>query len=120
MQQADKYVVWSQIGDFRKRREVGIFIRHGNGNESVAAPLVFTDCTNMLVDKPTVADGVQFLQAMMDHAWEIGLRPAGFADVPLQTRALMDHLHDMRALVFNRPQLIVPAGFEPEMQRSQF
>lgn len=38
----------------------------------------------------------EFLQACMDAAWEIGLRPKGFADVGSQLKATQDHLEDMR------------------------
>lgn len=45
-----------------------------------------------------------FLQAMLDAAWELGLRPAGYADHKNELAAVRDHLKDMRflALIANR------------------
>jgi hypothetical protein len=34
----------------------------------------------------------------MDAAWEIGLRPAGYADVANEIAAVRYHLEDMRVL----------------------
>lgn len=39
-----------------------------------------------------------FLQAMMDAAWEIGLRPAQAKDQTDELKAVRYHLEDMRAL----------------------
>ena len=41
-----------------------------------------------------------FAQAIMDAAWDAGLRPTGFADVKNETAAIRAHLTDMRQLVF--------------------
>lgn len=46
--------------------------------------------------EPTDARG--FLQAALDAAWEIGLRPKGFADHKNELTAVRDHLADMRKL----------------------
>lgn len=40
----------------------------------------------------------QFLQAMMDLAWERGLRPAQLEDQRNELKAVRDHLGDMRIL----------------------
>ena len=42
-----------------------------------------------------------FLQAIMDGAWEAGFRPSGYGDVREATAALRFHLEDMRALAFH-------------------
>jgi hypothetical protein len=86
-------------------RSVCIFMRHENGRESVAKPLIFEDCTDKFIETPTIGetrrgDGEAFLQACLDHAWEIGLRPSGFNDTTQQVAAIKSHLNDMRALVF--------------------
>ena len=39
-----------------------------------------------------------FLQAALDAAWEMGLRPKGFADHANELTAVRYHLEDMRAL----------------------
>lgn len=109
------FMIYSECRNFRRQRDVIIIQRHGDGREFAAAPLVFTDCTNLLIDKPTVAatggdPGVQFLQAALDHAWEIGLRPRGFLDVPNQVAAMRNHLNDMRALVFKGVGSEVPGA----------
>lgn len=45
-------------------------------------------------------NGQDFLQAILNHAWDIGMRPVGFLDTTKEVGALREHLHDMRALVF--------------------
>lgn len=45
-----------------------------------------------------VGDVTGFLQAAMDAAWELGLRPRGFADYSNEINAVRYHLEDMRAL----------------------
>lgn len=39
-----------------------------------------------------------FLQAALEQAWEIGLRPKGFADNSSELAAVRYHLEDMRTL----------------------
>lgn len=39
-----------------------------------------------------------FLQAALDLAWSIGMRPRGFADHTNELKAVRDHLADMRKL----------------------
>lgn len=46
----------------------------------------------------------EIAQAILDSAWEAGLRPSGFTDVQNETAALKYHLEDMRSLVFTSPQ----------------
>lgn len=103
--------------DFGRSCDLCIFTRDDYGNESIAAPLVFSDCTNPLIDKPTISgvrrdlDGRAFLQACLDHAWDIGMRPAGYAGITEQVAALKAHLDDMRALVFvHKIPALVPPG----------
>lgn len=42
----------------------------------------------------------EILQAILDAAWEQGLRPTGFKDIKNETTAIKKHLDDMRRLVF--------------------
>ena len=48
---------------------------------------------------PIPPDQVEnFLQAAMDEAWEIGLRPTGHEDYTNELKAVRYHLEDMRLL----------------------
>lgn len=100
--------VFSEMRPYRPGgdRSVVVFQQHMNGTESIAKPLEFVDCTDQMIDdgRATIPYGLgtEVLQAMIEHAWSIGLRPAGFSDVPLQTEAIKAHLADMRALVFRQ------------------
>lgn len=48
--------------------------------------------------RDNLGDVTGFLQACMDEAWRIGLRPTGFADHSNELTAVRYHLEDMRAL----------------------
>lgn len=55
-----------------------------------------------LQDKPWGEETVKnFLQAMMDQAWEIGLRPKGLKDQTGELAAVRYHLEDMRRLALD-------------------
>lgn len=41
-----------------------------------------------------------FLRAMMNEAWNMGMRPDGFGDTSLQVKALTEHKDDLRTLLF--------------------
>lgn len=45
-----------------------------------------------------LGDVTGFLQAVMDEAWRLGMRPRGFADHANELTAVRYHLEDMRAL----------------------
>lgn len=45
-----------------------------------------------------------FMQAVLDAAWELGLRPAGFKEHETELKATRYHLEDMRRLVFEEPK----------------
>ncbi len=47
-----------------------------------------------------------FFQAALDRAWALGLRPAHYEE-PKETVALVNHLQDMRRLVF-KEQMAIP------------
>lgn len=42
----------------------------------------------------------QFIQGVLDAAWQAGMRPIGFEDTKRETGALLNHLNDMRRIVF--------------------
>lgn len=52
------------------------------------------------------ADLRAFLQAAMDEAWKIGLRPTGHEDNTSELKAVRYHLEDMRALAKVPPRPI--------------
>lgn len=45
-----------------------------------------------------VGDVTGFLQATLDAAWELGMRPLAYADHTNELKAVRYHLEDMRAL----------------------
>jgi hypothetical protein len=86
---------------FSDQRRVLIVDLQRDGSRAYAKPLVFEKAEpGSYVREATIEDGDEFLQAVLNHAWEIGLRPAGFNDTTQQVAAIKDHLSDMRALVF--------------------
>ncbi len=42
------------------------------------------------------------LQAMLDAAWDHGMRPSGYSDVAEAMKASDAHLQDMRAIAFHK------------------
>jgi hypothetical protein len=80
-----------------------ILIRRGN---EVAEPLKFVPHDpHLILNDATIEprdgdDSKQFLQAALDCAWELGLRPAGFLDTRESMAATKAHLEDMRSLAF--------------------
>lgn len=61
----------------------------------------------------------EFLQAALDAAWDLGLRPSGFADHGRELSAVRDHLHDMRALVYADGSTIAEAAKQPPPLHSE-
>ena len=51
-------------------------------------------------DTSSLISNEQFIQGVLDAAWEAGFRPIGFKDIQRETGALQNHLDDMRRLVF--------------------
>lgn len=102
-----KIVVMSNTSDFQRGRSViiGVEQQHGLGEFAyIKGPLMFTplDPQELLID-PTFGPrhGHEFLQAALEHAWEIGLRPKNWRlETTEQVAAITNHLDDMRALVF--------------------
>lgn len=73
----------SRFDPINNSRDVLILNILQDGNKAFAAPLQFSPVDVGTFTAPTISggaiDGEQFLQAALDHAWEIGLRPKGFA-----------------------------------------
>jgi hypothetical protein len=59
--------------------------------------LMTTDDGGILGDQ-TKAECQDFLRALMDAAWEIGIRPSQFTDHTNELKATRFHLEDMRLL----------------------
>jgi hypothetical protein len=80
------------------------------GQRWAVEPLTLTKQSRSTPAKPTMSttrndreDGMGddingFLQAALEVAWEIGLRPQGYADPSTELSAVRYHLEDMRAL----------------------
>lgn len=47
-------------------------------------------------------DADSFLRAIMNAAWEAGIRPDGFLDARESMKATTAHLEDMRAIAFHK------------------
>lgn len=89
-----------------------LFIRWNEyrGSGSFVAPMQrATAEPGALYDTPTLSetredhednlgDVTGFLQAALDAAWSLGMRPAGFADHTNELAAIRAHLDDMRRL----------------------
>lgn len=44
----------------------------------------------------------EFVQVILNEAWEHGMRPSGFADAKNETTAIRAHLEDMRQIAFHK------------------
>jgi hypothetical protein len=98
-----KFKVWSDRNIRAMGRDV-VFTLEEDGNRLVSVPLVFKPHMLGTVTDPVVptGDGDDFLQTVLDHAWDIGMRPTGFGDTTREVSALRAHLEDMRHLAFKR------------------
>lgn len=50
----------------------------------------------------------EIAQAILDAAWDAGLRPNGFSDVKNETVAIRAHLNDMRCITFAKLNIKEP------------
>lgn len=57
---------------------------------------------------PELGTQRELLQALLDGAWESGLRPTGYGNVAEALRASDAHLQDMRAIAFGKLGVIKP------------
>lgn len=106
MKPRDPIEVHAEYRDFGHALHIAVTI-----GDSIAMPLQFQPmegwATPPLVD---ARHGKEFMQAMLDRAWSLGLRPAGFHDVPNTMAATNRHLEDMRTLVFRTLNMEKPDG----------
>lgn len=104
-------IVWSQQRDYARDREVVMILRTPNDEEKrLAISLVPMHPGDLIESEQATVQargrnlegigGTEFLQTVLNHAWEIGLRPVGFDDTTRQVGAMENHLHDLRALIF--------------------
>lgn len=104
--------IWSDDFDHRRQRAVVIVVERENGEELLGSMTFSVLSESQYIGQegatipgrmPHLGSGVggnEFLQAVLDHAWSLGMRPVGFLDTPNQIAAMRDHMHDLRALIF--------------------
>ncbi len=88
---------------------VEVYARHGKDDVTgitfrtrepgEASEALFSDTREAIDDG--MDDGLDFLRAAMNCAWEYGLRPDGFNDTRESMQAKDKHLEDMRSLAFH-------------------
>lgn len=106
-----KIVVHSQRGDYGRNTGVVIGLQFPEGGFSyIKGPLPFEQLPyNEWIAAPTIggALGNEFLQAALDCAWSMGMRPLNWTDErPGEIKAMDNHLQDMRRLVFEGPMRV--------------
>lgn len=83
-------------------------------------PVAFAPATAGSLRKPAVSmepdEGRQFLQAIVDAAWENGIRPTGYDDFRRENDARRAHLDDLRAVVGKTLDIpgLMPKGLMPK------
>lgn len=112
-----KIVVHSQRSDYGRYQGLVVGIEDAQTGEFryIKGPLLYeVHDTSMMILNPTFEgpDVNELLQAALDEAWRLGMRPTSYRDErPEQIKAMDNHLQDMRALVFAKPvTLIDPLG----------
>lgn len=100
--------------DFSRQRGLRIARKDGDDSDNSIAVLesmTFVSFPNYVVlptMEPPIPDGIPFLQAMLNAAWEAGLRPDGYKDIAGQMQAIREHRDDMRTIAFNKLGIAVP------------
>jgi len=120
-----KLMIVSELRDHKRRRPLCMLLLHADGREHIIQ-FSFEDCTNTITEgqetirgnNPQIPmtdeahqyglDGTEFLQTVLDYAWQEGFRPQGFFDTPNELMRLKAHLNDMRALVFKERGIDLP------------
>lgn len=116
-----KLVIHSQRSDYGRYQ--GLIIGFEDSLTAdfryIKGPLqyVLHDTSRMLVD-PTFEGGdvPELLQAMLNHAWSLGMRPTDYREErPAEIAAMNNHLQDMRRMVFGGkpadiPDFLLPTG----------
>jgi hypothetical protein len=116
-----QFRIYSEQCDYGRRHRVAILIENARGVLAVAEPIAFktlsdddragglTFSYDRDFDASGDLDGRALLQAFLDHAWSLGMRPTGVADADTtkQVAAMNAHLQDMRKLVFTGVEVAV-------------
>lgn len=61
----------------------------------------FIEENSFASDSAPLISNEQFIQGVLNAAWEVGFRPIGFNDTQQETKALRAHLEDMQKIVMN-------------------
>lgn len=101
-----EWVARADFGDFGRRLDFGVLRR----SERSPFPDMVLDSLSFVAVDPTAAtlraaqmpagEGRAMLQAIVDAAWESGVRPRQLALERRESAAQRYHLEDLRALVF--------------------
>lgn len=99
--------------------EVFLIRREADGTEAMVTGFALNTIPHHGValgdDIKPIMDGTNFLQSVMDAAWEAGIRPSGYKDTERSITAMDAHLQDMRRLVFETPDQPKPTSFRERM-----
>lgn len=91
---------------FRQGARIAIVREHDDGSVEFVQPFTLTTIPpgEQFPTEGTVQlrDALPFLRAMLNAAWEHGLRPDGFNDTRESMKATSAHLQDMRAIAFHK------------------
>ncbi len=109
---------FAQRDDYSGITKIGIRIDNGGRDFSIVKPMEFETFERVsavplilpyFIEGGAVPHvmgvndfGEEFLRAMLNAAWDIGLRPDGFNDTREGMAAKDQHLQDMRAITFGK------------------
>jgi hypothetical protein len=100
------YSVRSQWQDFGTQLDIVVYRDAAHEDDVEVGALVFTKEPNGLLKEPTFSgdrrDTLALLQALLEEAWKLGLRPIGYSEIKEQMKATDAHLQDMRSIVFHK------------------
>lgn len=95
----DVFEVRAQLDFLNGPNAIDVAIFQG---DFMVTEMKFEEFRDRPVTKPTLSgrDGRDFLQAALNCAWELGLRPPGLEHTTETIAATARHLEDMRAITF--------------------
>jgi hypothetical protein len=87
--------------------QINIFEKNERGAIAIARPLTLevVDTQSPVCHPPTIQVGYndeQFLQSIVDQAWDMGIRPRYARETTPEINAIKYHLEDVRRLAFKR------------------
>lgn len=105
----DQFVIRSQPAWLDGPRAIDVAIFKGS---SMVTAMTFEEMENRQIVDPTLRgqEGYDFLQAVLDCAWNNGLRPTGFEHTAEIVAAKDRHLQDMRTIAFAKLNVEKPHG----------